>query len=204
MHCCDSVGSRRVAFTVHAKQQQRQATQQQQQSSRSTAVQAAATGATTATASTASPGWLKSLLPFGRKQAAEPLIPTISRAQLESLLQGPADVAASCSQVPLVVIFSATWCGPCKVMMQRMENIAQQLGPRGVKVVKIDTDESEGGSELATELSIYKLPTIIFCGPNDGKAAVQVQGLVKEAVLLDLVLHKSQFMGNDLAGCMKW
>jgi hypothetical protein len=41
-------------------------------------------------------------------------------------------------------------------------------------------------------------------GPNDGKAAVKVEGLVKEAVLLDMVLHKSQFMGNDMAGCMKW
>jgi hypothetical protein len=29
-------------------------------------------------------------------------------------------------------------------------------------------------------------------------------GLVKEAVLLDMVLHKSQFMGNDMAGCMTW
>jgi hypothetical protein len=26
------------------------------------------------------------------------------------------------------------------------------------------TDESEGGSELATELGIYKLPTLMFCG----------------------------------------
>jgi hypothetical protein len=25
-------------------------------------------------------------------------------------------------------------------------------------------DESEGGSELATELGIYKLPTLMFCG----------------------------------------
>lgn len=89
-------------------------------------------------------------------------------------------------------------------MMQRMENIAKQLGPRGVKVVKIDTDESEGGSELASELGIYKLPTLMFCGPNEGKGAVQVQGLVKESVLLDMVQHKAAFMGNDLAGCMKW
>lgn len=88
--------------------------------------------------------------------------------------------------------------------MQRMENITKQLGAQGVKVVKIDTDESEGGSELATELGIYKLPTLMFCGPNDGKAAVKVEGLVKEAVLLDMVLHKSQFMGNDMVGCMKW
>lgn len=146
------------------------------------------------------------MLPFGRKQT-EPLIPTISRAELELLLQAqtaPAAAEGSCSQAPLVVVFSATWCGPCKVMMQRMENIAKQLGPRGVKVVKIDTDESEGGSELASELGIYKLPTLMFCGPNEGKGAVQVQGLVKESVLLDMVLHKAAFMGNDLAGCMKW
>jgi thiol-disulfide isomerase/thioredoxin len=81
---------------------------------------------------------LKSLLPFGRKHAA-PLIPTISRAELDCLLQASSSSAEACSQVPLVVIFSATWCGPCKVMMQRMENITKQLGAQGVKVVKIDT-----------------------------------------------------------------
>jgi thiol-disulfide isomerase/thioredoxin len=124
---------------VYAKQQ-RQASPQpqhkQQQQSRSIAVQAVATETTAATSTSA--GWLKSLLPFGRKQV-EPLIPTISSAELELLLQAATAPAESCSQVPLVVIFSATWCGPCKVMMQRMENIAKQLGPSGVKVVKIDT-----------------------------------------------------------------
>jgi hypothetical protein len=29
-------------------------------------------------------------------------------------------------------------------------------------------------------------------------------GAVAEAVLLHMLLHKSQFMGIDLAGCMKW
>lgn len=112
---------------------------------------AAATETSTATSS-----WLHVLNPFSRK-VAEPVIPVVSAQQLQLRLQ-------ECSEVPLVVVFSAVWCGPCKVMMQRLEKLATQLGPGVVKVVKIDTDESEGGSELATELGVYKLPTIMFCG----------------------------------------
>jgi thiol-disulfide isomerase/thioredoxin len=141
---------------VHAKQQrpstpQLQHKHQQSSSSRGIAVQAVATETTTATATTASPGWLKSLLPFGRKQD-QPLIPTISRTELEALLQATTAPAESCSQVPLVVVFSATWCGPCKVMMQRMENISKQLGPQGVKVVKIDTGAVK--KQVATPIDV--------------------------------------------------
>jgi hypothetical protein len=53
-------------------------------------------------------------------------------------------------------------------------------------------------------LLLLLLLLLFAAGPVDGKGAVQVEGLVKESVLLDMVLHKSQFMGNDLAGCMKW
>jgi hypothetical protein len=52
--------------------------------------------------------------------------------------------------------------------------------------------------------AISAAAAVFPAGPINGKAAVQVEGLVKKAVLLDLVLRKSQFMGNDLAGCMKW
>lgn len=35
------------------------------------------------------------------------------------------------------------------------------------------TDESEGGSELASELGIYKLPTLMFCGKEDDPRLLQ-------------------------------
>lgn len=53
--------------------------------------------------------------------------------------------------VPLVVIFSAHWCGPCKIMVQRLESLMKTLGPQGIKAVKIDTDECP---ELASQLQV--------------------------------------------------
>lgn len=41
-------------------------------------------------------------------------------------------------------------------------------------------------------------------GPQPDKPAVQVQGLVKESVLLDMILHKSKYMGHGLQDSMKW
>lgn len=53
--------------------------------------------------------------------------------------------------VPLVVIFSATWCGPCKIMVQRLESLMKTLGPQGIRAVKIDTDACP---DLASELKV--------------------------------------------------
>lgn len=207
-------GSRRAAVAVHAKQQQRQPApqpqhtqQQQQRSSRAIAAQAVATDAIISTATTTSSGWLKSLLPFGRKQR-EPLIPTISRAELELLLQAqtaPAAAAGSCSQAPLVVVFSATWCGPCKVMMQRMENIAKQLGPRGVKVVKIDT----GGQrqQPCTRPKLHRASLLSKCFQDLSvtvkSAARVVQGLQEHARALSGLPAAALMSHQWCAGCDK-
>lgn len=66
----------------------------------------------------------------------------------------PHVLVLSCS-VPLVVIFSATWCGPCKIMVQRLESLMKEMGPAGIKAVKIDTDACP---ELASELKVCVLP----------------------------------------------
>jgi thioredoxin 1 len=78
-----------------------------------------------------------------QKQQQE-AIPTISEAELWQLLEGE-------QTVPLVVIFSATWCGPCKIMMARLESLLKTLGPGGMRAVKIDTDDCP---DLASELKV--------------------------------------------------
>eukprot|EP00878_Enallax_costatus_P003939 GHUV01004160.1.p1 GENE.GHUV01004160.1~~GHUV01004160.1.p1 ORF type:complete len:213 (+),score=38.58 GHUV01004160.1:192-830(+) len=179
----------------------------QRASSRGTAAAAGSRGnaqrtsvAATETTTTA-PGWLRTLLPFTGKTAAEPLVPTISAAELSDILES---LPTAGQATAVVVVFSAVWCGPCKVMMQRLESISKSHRSHGVKVVKIDTDESEGGSELASQLGIHKLPTMVFCGPQEGKSTIHLQGLVKESYMTDLVLNRCQYLGNDLHNKMAW
>eukprot|EP00879_Flechtneria_rotunda_P002185 GHRR01002371.1.p1 GENE.GHRR01002371.1~~GHRR01002371.1.p1 ORF type:complete len:185 (+),score=28.34 GHRR01002371.1:1088-1642(+) len=141
---------------------------------------------------TGTASWLDAINPFGRTATLpKPVaVPSVSALELEQRLQA-VDTA-------LIVIFSATWCGPCKVMMKRLEQMSQQ---DGLSVVKVDTDECP---ELASKLGIHKLPTMMFCGSATGKPTVQMQGLVPESVLSDMITNKCGYLGNDLQNYVKW
>lgn len=63
----------------------------------------------------------------------------------------------------VLVDFYATWCGPCKVLMPRLELI-QHNYPK-VKFVKIDVDQNREGS---LEYNIRSVPTVmIFNGEEE-------------------------------------
>jgi thioredoxin 1 len=57
----------------------------------------------------------------------------------------------------IIVDFSASWCGPCKMLLPTMEKISDEM--TDVEVVKIDVDEQ---SEFITEYGIRGVPTVII------------------------------------------
>jgi thioredoxin 1 len=87
--------------------------------------------------------------------------------------------------VPVLVDFTATWCGPCRALAPIVEDIAGSYAGR-VKVGKVDVDECP---QTAMTYQIRGVPTLlIFKG---GKVAAQSVGLIpkaKVAELLDKVL----------------
>lgn len=62
------------------------------------------------------------------------------------------------SDMPVLVDFSATWCGPCRAMEPVLKKFAEEVADR-VKCVKIDVDDAH---ELAAEYSIRSIPNLIF------------------------------------------
>lgn len=85
------------------------------------------------------------------------------------------------SELPTVVDFWASWCGPCQVIAPIFEELANQYQGK-VKFAKVDVDQSQ---QTAANLGIRSIPTIILF--QNGKVVDQVVGSVPKPLLEILV-----------------
>ncbi|EYE89554.1 thioredoxin [Fervidicella metallireducens AeB] len=89
------------------------------------------------------------------------------------------------SDIPVLVDFWATWCGPCKMLAPVIEEVSKNLEGQ-VKVVKIDVDENP---QVAGSYGISSIPTMILFkdGAPVGKMvgfrpADQIESAIKGAL----------------------
>lgn len=76
------------------------------------------------------------------------------------------------SEIPVLVDFWATWCGPCRMLAPTIAKIAEEQAGK-VKVCKLDVDEEP---EIAARYGIASIPTLmVFRSGVVVKASVGVQ-----------------------------
>lgn len=78
---------------------------------------------------------------------------------------------------PVLVDFSAEWCGPCKQLKPVVEDLAAEYAGR-IDMVHVDVD---GARETAAQYGVMSVPTLILF--KDGEPADKVNGVVSREAL---------------------
>ncbi|KAK4253206.1 hypothetical protein QN277_010800 [Acacia crassicarpa] len=104
------------------------------------------------------------------------LVKKLSADEVQELVRGERNV-------PLIIDFYATWCGPCILMAQELEMLAVEYENNAI-IVKVDTDDEY---EFARDMQVRGLPTLFFISPDPNKEAIRTEGLIPIQMMRDII-----------------
>jgi thioredoxin 1 len=85
------------------------------------------------------------------------------------------------SEKPVLVDFSAEWCGPCKMMAPILKEAKDKLGDKAT-IIKVDVDRNR---EAAEHFQIQGVPTLILF--KKGQVKWRQSGVVPANTLVEVI-----------------
>ena len=82
---------------------------------------------------------------------------------------------------PVLIDFSAEWCGPCKMLAPILNEVKNTLGNK-VKIIKIDVEKNQ---QLASNYRVQSVPTMILF--KESKQLWRQSGVPTKDQLIQLV-----------------
>jgi thioredoxin 1 len=84
-------------------------------------------------------------------------------------------------RTPVLVDFTAQWCGPCKMMKPILEQLHQRMGEK-VRIIKIDIDQSPAAAQA---YNVQSVPTLLLF--QEGKQLWRQSGVIQAGQLEKII-----------------
>jgi thioredoxin 1 len=91
-------------------------------------------------------------------------------AEIQKLSDATFQSEVSGSELPVLVDFTAVWCGPCKMLDPLVKQLAEEWSGK-VKIVKLDVDDNP---QATIDYNVMGLPTLMLF--KNGKPVERLSG----------------------------